>query len=147
MNGFKKFILRGNVVDLAVGLAVGASFNAVVTAIVSNLITPIIGLLGGKTNFNHLSFKIHGVPFDYGAVISAVLSFVIMATVVYFFIVLPMNKLNDFVNSGKKTSDPTTKKCPYCFMEIPAKAHRCPNCTSKLAEGAIPTLESKGPSK
>ncbi len=137
MEGFKKFILRGNVVDLAVGLAVGASFNSVVSSIVSNLITPLLGIFGGKASFNRLMFKINGSTFDYGSVISAVLTFVIMASVVYFFIVLPMNKLTDLVSSDKKTPDPTTKKCEYCFTEIPHEAHRCPNCTAVLEQGKI----------
>jgi large conductance mechanosensitive channel len=133
MNGFKKFILRGNVVDLAVGVVIGAAFNSVVQALVKNFLTPIISLVGGGNKISSLYFMIGKVQINYGDFLNAFISFVIVAFVVYFFVVLPMNKLQQLAQSGK-TIDPTTKKCPYCFSEINIKATRCSECTSELKE-------------
>ena len=133
MNGFKKFILRGNVVDLAVGVVIGAAFNSVVQALVKNFLTPIISLIGGGNKISSLYFMIGKVQINYGDFLNAFISFLIVAFVVYFFVVLPMNKLQQLAQSGKSI-DPTTKKCPYCFSEINIKATRCPECTSELKE-------------
>jgi len=131
MEGFKKFILRGNVVDLAVGVVVGAAFNSVIAALVKSFFTPIIAIVTGNHNFSSLYFSVNGQKIQYGDFINALISFLIVAFVVYFFVVLPMNKLQQIANSGKSI-DPTTKKCPYCFSEINVKATRCPDCTSAL---------------
>jgi large conductance mechanosensitive channel len=133
MNGFKKFILRGNVVDLAVGVVIGAAFNAVVQTLVKNFLTPIISLVGGGNKISSLYFMIGKVQINYGDFLNAFISFLIVDFVVYFFVVLPMNKLQQLAQSGKSI-DPTTKKCPYCFSEINIKATRCPECTSELKE-------------
>ncbi|HVA96319.1 MAG TPA: large conductance mechanosensitive channel protein MscL [Candidatus Acidoferrales bacterium] len=131
MEGFKKFILRGNVVDLAVGVVIGAAFNSVVASLVKGFFTPIIAIVTGNHNFSALYFSVNGVQVHYGDFINALISFLIIAAVVYFFVVLPMNKLQQLSRSGK-TIDPTTKKCPYCFSEINIKATRCPFCTAVL---------------
>lgn len=127
--GFKKFILKGNVVDLAVGVVIGAAFGSVVTALVEDIITPVIGAFGGTPKFSELSFTINGSKFLVGDFINAVFSFVIIAASIYFFVVTPMNKLLDQVNKGK-TEDPTEKTCPECLSAIPAKATRCKFCTA-----------------
>ena len=131
MDGFKKFILRGNVVDLAVGVVVGAAFNSVVQSLVKSFFTPIIAMIVGNHNFSSLYFSINGVKVQYGDFINALISFLIVAAVVYFFVVLPMNQLQQLSRSGKFI-DPTTKKCPYCFSEINSKATRCAFCTAIL---------------
>ncbi len=131
MDGFKKFILRGNVVDLAVGVVIGAAFNSVVQALVKNFLTPIIALIGGGNKISSLYFMIGKVQINYGDFINAFISFLIVAFVVYFFVVVPMNHLQQLAQSGKSI-DPTTKKCEYCFSEININATRCSECTSQL---------------
>ncbi len=131
MEGFKKFILRGNVVDLAVGVVVGAAFNSVIASLVKNFFTPIIAIITGNHNFSSLYISINGQKVQYGDFINALISFLIIALVVYFFVVLPMNKLQQLSRAGKSL-DPTTKKCPYCLSEINSKATRCAACTSQL---------------
>lgn len=134
-NEFKKFILRGNVVDLAVGVVIGSAFNNVIQAFVKDLITPI--LPGGKgSDFAGATFSIgkHHV-FHYGDFINVVVSFLIIAVVVFFVVVQPINKLTEFAFRSKKTEDPTTKKCKYCLAKIPKDATRCQFCTSKLESG------------
>jgi len=133
MDGFKKFILRGNVVDLAVGVVIGAAFNSVVSSFVKSFLTPIISLISGNNKLSSLYFSINGTKINYGDFLNAFLSFAIVAAVIYFFVVLPMNKLRQLSESGK-SPEPTTKVCQYCFSEIPLKATRCPNCTSELKE-------------
>jgi large conductance mechanosensitive channel len=130
MDGFKKFLLRGNVVDLAVGIVIGAAFGAIVTAFVAAFITPLVGLAAGATgDFSKKGFTVHHVTFPYGGFITAVVSFVIIATVVYFFVVMPVNRL---MERYKPTpSEPTpTKACAECLSSIPAAAHKCAFCTS-----------------
>jgi len=131
---FKKFILRGNVVDLAVGVVVGAAFNSVVQAFVRDMITPIVAAVGGTKHFENSSFTIHNSVFLYGDFINALISFLIVAAVVFFFVVQPINHLSDLTTRSKKSEDPSTKKCPYCFGVIPIEATRCQFCTSKLSE-------------
>jgi large conductance mechanosensitive channel len=131
LQGFKQFILKGNVVDLAVGVVIGVSFGAVVTALVKDIITPFIGALGGMPDFSSLSFTVNHSTFLVGDFLNAVLSFLINATVIYFFVVFPMNKLIA-VTKKNKPIDPTTKKCPECMSVIDIQAKRCPFCTSAL---------------
>lgn len=133
MDGFKKFILRGNVVDLAVGVIIGAAFNAVVQSLVKSFFTPLISLITGDNKLSTLYFTVHGTKINYGDFVNALISFLIVALVVYFFVVVPMNKLQQLSQSGKNI-DPATKHCPYCFSEINIKAIRCPDCTSQLIE-------------
>lgn len=131
LQGFKKFILRGNVVDLAVGIVVGAAFNSVVQAFVKGVFTPFLGIAGGIPDFSRLTFKVNGSTFLIGEFFNSLLSFLIVATVIYFFVIVPMNKLKDLSMSGKN-EDPSSKHCPFCYSDIPFKATRCPNCTSEL---------------
>ncbi len=130
---FKKFILRGNVVDLAIAVLVGAAFNSVVSSLVKDLITPLVTLIAGKrTNFSTLNLTIHGTKFAYGDFVNAVVSFLIVAVVVFFFVVQPINKMIAFSNRSKSAEDPTDKKCPECLSTIPIDATRCAFCSIKL---------------
>jgi len=128
LKGFKQFILRGSVIDLAVGVMIGAAFNGVVNALVKDLMTPFIAAVAAKPNFSNLSFTIHGSQFLYGDFINNLVSFLIVAVTIYFFIIVPINKL-----MGKplvKDPDAPTKQCPECLSTIPAGARRCAYCTS-----------------
>jgi large conductance mechanosensitive channel len=126
---FRKFILRGNVVDLAVGVIIGAAFNGVVQSLVS-MITQLLPSRDGK--FASAHFFIHGKQIVYGEFINSVISFVIIAAVVFFLVVQPINKLTEMTRSTKDTEEASTKKCPYCLNVVPTKATRCGFCTSKL---------------
>ena len=127
MKGFRAFLLRGNVVDLAVGVVIGVAFGAVVTAFVKDLVTPLIAALGGQPDFSKLYFTINNSKFLYGDFIDALLAFVIVAAVIYYFVILPINAL--VARSRKEPpADPTTKKCTECESEIPIGAKRCAFC-------------------
>jgi large conductance mechanosensitive channel len=129
---FRTFILRGNVVDLAVGVVIGAAFNGVVQALVKDMVTPIIAAIGGSKHFENSSFTVHNSQFLYGDFINTLISFLIIAAVVFFFVVQPINKLTEITNRSKGTDEPTTKKCSFCLSIIPKQATRCKFCTSKL---------------
>ena len=131
VNEFKEFLLRGNVIDLAVAVVLGAAFGSVVNSIVENLMTPLIGAIGGRPDFSEVGFTINGSHFGIGNIVNATLSFVIMAAVIFFFIVKPVNLLIERARV-QPPPDPTTKKCPYCLSEIPLAATRCAFCTSEL---------------
>ena len=131
LNGFKKFILRGNVVDLAVGIVIGAAFSNVVQALVKDLITPFIGLFGGGSHFSSWTVTVGASRFALGDFLNALLSFLLIAAVVYFLIVLPVNKLMDRYRLEPKPAP--TKQCPECVSKIPEVARRCPVCTAQLA--------------
>lgn len=133
LQDFKKFILRGNVVDLAVAVVIGAAFSAIVMALVKDLVTPLIAALVGKHDFSALYFTINNSRFMYGDFINAVISFLLIAVVVFFLIVQPVNKLVALSNRNKTPEDPTTKKCPQCLSTIPVAATRCAFCTSKIS--------------
>jgi len=133
MKGFKQFIMRGNVLDLAVAVVIGAAFGAVVTALVKDLITPIIAAIVGKPDFSSIFFDVNGSRFLIGDFVNAVVSFLLIAAAVYFFVVLPVNTLMARVRRGEVAPDPTTKKCPECLSEVPIAARRCAFCTSSLA--------------
>jgi len=129
MRGFNAFLLRGNVVELAIGVVIGIAFAAVIGAFVKDLVTPLIAAIGGQPDFSSLSFTINHSKFLYGDFINAVLAFVIIAAVIYFFVVLPYTTLIE--RSRKEPpADPTTKKCTECLSEIPNDARRCAFCTS-----------------
>ena len=132
LKDFKKFVLRGNTVDLAVAVVVGAAFSAIVTSMVKGLITPLIAAVGGKSNFAGQYFVINHSKFLYGDFINAVISFLIIATVVFFLVVQPINKLVTISNRNKTTEESANKKCPECLSEIPKAATRCAFCTAKL---------------
>jgi large conductance mechanosensitive channel len=132
LSGFKQFILRGSVVDLAVGVVVGAAFGAVVTAFTKALITPLIALLVGKPDFSALVFTVHGTVFPVGEFVNALVSFLLIAAAVYFFVVTPINALVARMRKAPAPADPTTKKCPECLSEIPIDARRCSFCTQPV---------------
>ncbi len=136
MKGFKQFLLRGNVVDLAVAVVIGAAFGAVVTAFVKDLLTPLIAAIVGKPDFSALVFEVNGSKFLYGDFINALISFLLIAAAVYFFVVLPINTLVQRFRKAPATPDPTTKKCPECLSEIPIDARRCGHCTQPVVGGA-----------
>jgi large conductance mechanosensitive channel len=140
INAFKKFILRGNVVDLAVAVVIGAAFSSIVDTLVKGLITPLIAAIGGKPNFESLFFTINGSKFMYGNFLNAVFSFVIMAAVVFFLIVQPLNKLMAHVKPSEEVEKPSERACPECLSGIPAEATRCKYCTA-ISE------PSRGPNK
>jgi len=126
---FRQFLLRGNVVDLAVAVVIGAAFGAVVTAFVADLITPLIAAIFGKPSFSSVTFTINGSHFLYGDFLNAVLSFVLVAAAIFFVVVKPMNAL---AARRARAQDPTTRDCPECLSEIPLAARRCAYCTVEL---------------
>jgi large conductance mechanosensitive channel len=132
LRDFKRFLFRGNVVDLAVAIVIGTAFTAVVKALVTDLITPIVAAIFGKPNFAALSFTINGSHFGYGDFLNNVLTFVTIAAAVFFLIVAPINALM----ARRAKEDPDTKQCPECDTAIPVKARRCPACTSQLETAA-----------
>jgi large conductance mechanosensitive channel len=136
MKGFKQFLLRGNVIDLAVAVVIGATFGAVVTALVKDLINPLIAAIMGKPDFSAIAFTLNNSKFGIGDFFNALVSFVISAAAVYFLVVLPMNTLLARVKRGEVPPDPTTKKCPECLSEIPIAARRCAFCTSTVGPEA-----------
>jgi large conductance mechanosensitive channel len=133
LKGFKQFILRGNVVDLAVGVVIGAAFGKIVDALVKDLITPFIAAIVGKPDFSYIGFTIGATKFPVGDFINAVVSFLLIAAAVYFFVVTPVNALIARAKRGEVAPDPTTKKCPECLSEIPVAARKCAFCTSAVA--------------
>ncbi|HKT89835.1 MAG TPA: large conductance mechanosensitive channel protein MscL [Candidatus Sulfotelmatobacter sp.] len=132
LDGFKKFILRGNVVDMAVGVVVGAAFGSVVTSITKGVLTPLIGALVHLPNFSEIKFKLRGSEFLIGDVINAVIAFLLIAAAVYFFVVLPINWLIARMHKDEPAAAPTTKKCPECLSDIPMEAKRCAHCTQPV---------------
>ncbi len=130
IKGFRDFILRGNVIDLAVAVVIGAAFGAVVTAFVADIITPLIAAIFGKPDFSGLYFTVNGSKFLYGSFINAVISFLLIATAIYFVVVVPMNKYNELRERGMAPAEPTTKQCPECLSDIPVAARKCAFCTS-----------------
>jgi large conductance mechanosensitive channel len=132
LSGFKQFILRGNVVDLAVGVVIGAAFGTVVTTLVKDLLNPLIALLVGKPDFTGISFTIRGTLFPIGDFITALVSFLLIAAAVYFFVVTPVNALIARTRRAQAPADPTTKKCPECLSEIPIDARRCSHCSEPV---------------
>lgn len=129
---FKEFVLRGNVIDLAIAVVIGAAFAAVVDAAVTDLITPIIGAIGGQPNFEKITFTINGSQFMIGHFINQLVSFLIIAAVIFFLVIKPLNLLLERARH-EPTPDPTTTKCPACLSEVQIGATRCPFCTSELS--------------
>jgi len=133
LKGFKQFLLRGNVIDLAVAVVMGAAFGKVVTALVEYLINPIIAAAIGKPDFSQILFEVNGSKFKIGDFLNALVSFVLIAAAVYFFVVTPVNAIIARSRRGEAPPDPTTKKCPECLSDIPIAAKRCAFCTTVLA--------------
>ena len=133
LKGFRQFILRGNVLDLAVAVVIGAAFGQVVTALVKDLLTPLIAAAVGKPDFSAIVFTVNGSKFLIGDFINAMVSFVLVAAAIYFFVVMPMNAMVARRRRGEIPPDPTTKKCAECLSEVPIAARRCAFCTSAIA--------------
>lgn len=133
LKGFKEFVLRGNVLDLAIAVVIGAAFTNLINALVKDLITPLIGAVVGKPDFSAWVVTVNGSPFLVGDFLNAVIAFVLMAAAVYFFVVVPMNAWIERRRRGQVPPDPTTKKCPECLSEVPIAARRCAFCTSALS--------------
>ncbi len=133
LKGFRQFMLRGNVIDLAVAVVIGAAFGAVVSALVKDLLTPLIAAIVGKPDFSAITFEVNASRFLIGDFINAVVSFVLIGAAVYFFVVVPVNAFMARMRRGEAPPDPTTKKCPECLSEIPIAARRCAFCASPVA--------------
>jgi large conductance mechanosensitive channel len=132
LKGFKQFLLRGNVVDLAVAVVIGGAFGAVVAALVKDLLTPLIAAVVGKPDFSAIALTVNGSKFLVGDFINAIVAFVLVAAAIYVFVVTPMNMIAARRRSGQAPPDPTTKKCPECLSEVPIAARRCAFCTQPL---------------
>ena len=128
LSGFKQFILRGNVVDMAVGVVIGAAFATVVGAFTKDLLMPLIAALVGKPDFSAIGFTLNGSFFPVGDFINALIAFLLVAAAVYFFVVTPINMLVARMRRSQAPADPTTKKCPECMSVIPIDARRCAQC-------------------
>jgi len=137
IKGFKEFILRGNVVDLAVAVVIGAAFGAVITAFVADILTPLIAAVFGQPDFSGLTFTVNKSKFLYGSFFNAVISFIFIAAAIYFAVVMPLNKLAERRARG---ADPTTKDCPECLSEIPHAARKCAFCGSEQDDAAPAVL-------
>jgi len=135
LKDFREFILRGNLVDLAVAVVIGTAFTAVVTALVKDLITPLIAAIGGKPDFGELPFTINVSRFAYGDFINALISFLIIAAVVFFFVIKPVNALMSRMRTEPPV-DETVRQCPECLSDIPVKARRCAFCTAQVTPQA-----------
>jgi large conductance mechanosensitive channel len=129
---FKQFLLRGNVIDLAVAFVIGAAFAALVQAAVADLLTPLVAAIFGQPDFSDLTFTVNGSVFRYGHFLNALIAFVTIAFVVFFFVVKPINRLIE-LSRRRESPDPSTRKCPECVSEIPIDARRCAFCTSEVA--------------
>jgi large conductance mechanosensitive channel len=132
LRGFKEFVLRGNVLGLAVAVVIGGAFGAVVTALVKDLLTPLIGAVVGQPDFSALTITVSGSTFLIGDFLNAVVSFLLIAAAVYFCVVAPVNALVARRRRGEAPADPTTKKCEECLSEVPIAARRCAFCTASL---------------
>jgi large conductance mechanosensitive channel len=137
VKGFKSFLLRGNVIDLAIAVVIGVAFGALIAALVKDLITPLLAAIGGKPDFANLSFTINNSRFLYGDFINAIIAFLIIAGVVYFLVIMPLNRMMERVSPQPKT-DVKTKECPECRSTILLAATRCAFCTSQLTGSATP---------
>lgn len=133
LKGFKEFVMKGNVVDMAVGVVIGVAFGNVVSAFVKDVVTPLIGAIGGTHDFSGISFTVNNSRFMVGDFINTLISFLTIAAVIYFAVVMPMNKVMEKMKSGK-TADPTEKACPECLSLIPVKARKCKFCSSVVGK-------------
>ena len=137
LKGFKQFMLRGNVIDLAVAVIIGGAFGAVVTALVKDLLTPLIAAAGGQPDFSAIAFTVHGSKFLIGDFINAVLSFLILAVILYFLVIMPITRAVERFNPPQVA----THECPWCLSKIPIKARRCSFCTSDVEDKVQATID------
>ncbi len=137
LKGFRDFLLRGNVVDLAVAVVIGAAFGALVAALVRDLLTPLIAAIVGQPDFSAIYFEVNGSRFLIGDFINALVAFVLIAAAVYFFVVVPVNRLEARRKRGQAPADPTTRQCPECLSTIPIAAGRCAFCTATVAQSGL----------
>jgi large conductance mechanosensitive channel len=144
LKGFRQFLLRGNVVDLAVAVVIGTAFGAVVTALVKDLLTPLIAAIGGQPDFSALQFTVNDSKFLIGDFVNAVVAFVMVAAAIYFFVVVPMNALEARRKAGALPLDPTTKECPECLSQVPLAARRCAHCAQPFTEAATGPIRVAG---
>jgi large conductance mechanosensitive channel len=142
MSGFRKFILRGNLVDLAVAVVIGTQFSDLVKQFVDSFVTPLLALVGGKPNLNSLVLTVNNTPFKYGAFLTQVISFLISAAVIYFMIVLPVARL---LRLFERDAEATERDCPECTRSIPLRARRCPECTTQIAPATGPSTAVPSP--
>jgi large conductance mechanosensitive channel len=138
LKGFRQFIPRGNVLDLAVAVVIGAAFGAVVTAFVTNILTPLIAAIVGKPDFSAFYFSANGAVISYGVFLNALIAFLLVAAAVYFFMIAPMNAWKARAARSAVPADPTSKKCPECLSEIPIAARRCAFCSSVVSSTSAP---------
>ena len=144
LKGFREFILRGNVVDLAVAVVIGAAFGAVVSALVKDLLTPLIAAIVGQPDFSAIQFTVNGSKFLVGDFINALVAFLMVAVAIYFFVVTPMNVIQARRRRGEAPPDPTTKKCAECLSEVPIAARRCAFCAQPLAASTAMPYSGSG---
>jgi large conductance mechanosensitive channel len=144
MRGFRNFLLRGNLVDLAVAVVVGVAFNSVVQALIRDLITPLISAVGGQPNFSGLVFSIGQSSFNYGDFINTALSFIVIAAVVYYLVVVPANRIAAL---DARNAEATERQCPECLSDIPLAATRCKFCTARVVPASVPRQPSAGSSR
>jgi large conductance mechanosensitive channel len=138
MRGFRQFLFRGNLVELAVAVVIGVAFNAMVQSLVRNLITPLITAVGGQPDFSKLEFTVHGSTFDYGSFINTVVSFLFIGAVVYYFFLVPAERI---ASIAEKRHRATERQCPQCLSDIPLAARRCKFCTAEVGAAPAPILE------
>jgi large conductance mechanosensitive channel len=137
MKGFKQFLMRGNVVDLAIAVVIGAAFGTVISSFVKDLLTPLIAAIGGQQDFSAQYFTVNGSRFMYGNFINALLAFVFVSAAVYYFVVVPMNAYTRRTQPKTLSEEATTRKCPECLSDIPIQARRCAHCTSEVTSPNI----------
>jgi large conductance mechanosensitive channel len=140
LKGFRQFVLRGNVLDLAVAVVIGGAFGTVVTALVKDLITPFLAAIIGKPDFSALAFTLNGSRFPIGDFINALVAFLLIAAAIYFLVIVPVNALMARIRRGEPPPDPTTKRCPECLSEVPIAARRCAFCTSTIGQAPASSL-------
>jgi large conductance mechanosensitive channel len=138
MGGFRQFLFRGNLVELAVAVVIGVAFNAMVQSLIKNLITPLIAAAGGEPDFSKLSFTVHGSTFGYGSFINTVVSFLFIGAVVYYFFLIPAERIASMTEKRHQT---TERQCPECLSDIPIAARRCKFCTAEVDPAPVSTPE------
>jgi large conductance mechanosensitive channel len=132
ITGFKAFLLRGNLIEVAVAFVMALAFKDVIDSLITNLFTPLISMIFGKPDLSYLNFKINDSVFDYGIFLNSLIQFVAIAAALYFFVVMPYTQITERMKRGEAEEGATTKTCPECISTIPLEARRCPNCTSQL---------------